>query len=274
LIPAVIVLTTLLLAIVSWDDVLGSEPLADPLGYENANAALILQATVGSLMLFKMGRRSALRAVGVTAAVGLGGLTLLVGSVAGDVLLALAAATVFPRRPQAARGTVWACAALLLFALMVTVGLGATFDNGARSGSIDRVADAAFSERRVALWHDALVIIGQRPGIGVGAGQFWLHSPVGRSDRDARWAHQEFLQHGAEAGVVGFLLLVCMFGWALGRLLVVPSPNTLVALGAGSVAILGIHACIDYVLHFVVLPISAAALVGTAVGNGSIEARR
>jgi hypothetical protein len=57
---------------------------------------------------------------------------------------------------------------------------------------------------------------------------------------------------------------VLVFVWGFARLWVHPAPDVMVALGAASLAALGLHACVDYVLHFPAVPLTAAALVGTA----------
>ena len=67
-----------------------------------------------------------------------------------------------------------------------------------------------------------------------------------------------------ELGWAGLALVVLVFLWGFARLWVHPAPDLVVALGAASLAALGIHASVDYVLHFPAVPLAAAALVGTA----------
>ena len=121
----------------------------------------------------------------------------------------------------------------------------------------------ALDVRRVVLWHQSLRIIGRRPG-GVGPGRFAEVDHAAQRDADVRWAHNEFLQEGVELGWAGLALLVLVFGWGFARLWVLPAPDIVTALGAASLAALGIHASVDHVLHFPAIPLTAAALVGTA----------
>jgi hypothetical protein len=67
-----------------------------------------------------------------------------------------------------------------------------------------------------------------------------------------------------ELGWAGFFLTVLLFVWAFVRLWMHPEPDVYVALGAAAVAVLGIHASVDYILHFPAVPLVAAALLGTA----------
>ena len=89
----------------------------------------------------------------------------------------------------------------------------------------------------------------------VGPGTFAQVDRTARRDADVRWAHNEFLQEGVELGWAGFALLVLLFGWGFARLWVLPAPDIVVALGAASLAALGIHASVDYVLHFPAVPL-------------------
>jgi hypothetical protein len=91
------------------------------------------------------------------------------------------------------------------------------------------------------------------------------------TDLDALWAHQEFLQIGAEAGGPAMLLLILLFLWALARLRVgEASTTTHVVAGLGVLA-LGLHASVDYVLHFWQVPVVAAALAAVPVATVARE---
>ena len=52
-IPATVVLVVVALGAWTWRDVLDGDPLGGPLGYQNANAALFVQAFVASLVLVR-----------------------------------------------------------------------------------------------------------------------------------------------------------------------------------------------------------------------------
>ena len=56
-----------------------------------------------------------------------------------------------------------------------------------------------------------------------------------------------------------------MFVWGFGRLWSVRAVDAFTALSAASLAALGIHGTIDYVMHFPAVPIMAAALVGAGM---------
>jgi O-antigen ligase len=112
----------------------------------------------------------------------------------------------------------------------------------------------------------------QRPLVGVGPGRFREESPLAVSDSDAAWAHNGFLQQGAEGGVPALVLAVSIFVWGFVRLLSIPQGRG-ASLAAASLTAVGIHACVDYVLHFPILPMMAAALVGAAVGAGPRSVR-
>ena len=157
-----------------------------------------------------------------------------------------------------ARGSIVAVALIFVAVLAGTVALGVGYRPGA-----DTVFVRALTERRLELWHESLALIADHPG-GVGPGRFQDVDPTALRDRDARWAHNEFLQQGVELGWAGLVLVVLLFLWGFARLWVHPAPDLVVALGAASLAALGIHASVDYVLHFPAVPLAAAALVGTA----------
>jgi O-antigen ligase len=144
--------------------------------------------------------------------------------------------------------------------LATTIVLGLTYAGGAS------VATSALTERRVALWHDALVIAGRYPATGAGFHRFEQLSPTARSDPDARWAHNEYLQVAAETGIPGLILVTSLVLWgflALAREPVLTSK----AVAAAGLAAVAIHASIDYVFHFVAIPVSAAALLGAALAH-------
>ncbi len=70
-----------------------------------------------------------------------------------------------------------------------------------------------------------------------------------RSTRDLRWAHDEFLQAGAEIGLLGYVLAVGLFLWGFAALGAGP-PGGLRRCRRPAWRSLGIQASVDYVLHF------------------------
>ncbi len=264
-IPAVLVGIAGVLLLVDVGGILADAPLRGPFGYQNATGAFFFQASVAGLMLAVSGPR-ALAVVGVLAAVGFAAVPLLAGSITAGVLILILPLLVPALRGRGgARAAIVACAGLVAAALIVTTVLGAAYDPaGDRTGGLDRLADATLTERRLVLWSEALDIMGARPVVGVGPGRFERVSPTALSDDDAGWAHHGFLQQGAETGIPGLVLLLLLFLWGFARLWVTRVSDAMVGLGAVALAGLGVHATVDYVLHFAAVPVAAAALVGTA----------
>jgi O-antigen ligase len=236
-------------------------PLQGPFGYANATAAFAAQACVAALLLALVAH-GVLRFVGAAAAAGFGITILTTRSWAAAIALPVALlVAVVVEQTRGGRAAVAACGGLFVAALVATVLLGAW----GRGGPLDRVIDETITGARVALWHDALVLSSERPVFGVGPGNFASASPVAASDRDLRWAHNEFLQSGAETGLVGYALVVGLFLWgfvALGA----GELGRAAALSAAGLATLGIHACVDYVLHFPFVAFAGAAVVGLGLG--------
>jgi O-antigen ligase len=243
---------------------LRSGPTQGPFGYANATAAFVAQACVAALMLVVLARGS-LRVVGVVAAAGFAGLLLVTETwtvVVGLPFLgglALGAA-----RLRGGIAPVAACAAVFGVVLVATIVLGA-IGAGRGFGPVDRVIGRTLSEERVVLWNEALAIAAEHPLIGVGPGRFALESPLASSDPDLRWAHHEFLQAGAETGLVGYALAVAIFLWGFVALAGVPA-GPVPALAAAALAVLGVHACVDYVLRFPAVTLAGAAVLGAGLG--------
>jgi O-antigen ligase len=273
LVPAVIVGGAALLA-VATPDVLRGTALGGPLGYANANGAFFLQAAVAGLMLAAASHATPVRVLGLFAAAAFGVVPFAARSVtSASLLLLLPTIGLLARAVADARAAVGICAVLFIVTLAATIVLGSTYAAGDRSGLTDRIVDASLDERRAALWHEALVMMGEHPTTGVGLGGFQELSPTARSDRDARWAHNSFLQHGAETGLIGLVLLTMLFLWGFASLGVTGMPDTVSVLGAVAAAALGIHACVDYILHFPAVPITAAALVGASRSRAIVLVR-
>lgn len=272
LVPAAVVAVAATVAMVS-PDTLSRSPLQGPFGYVNAAGAFFVQASLAGLMLAAATRAWPARIVGVLAAVVFAAIPFLRGSLAAAALIAfLPAAVLLARGARMVRAAVVACAGLFVLALTATVVVGALHQAGRGAGPLDGLVDRTLSERRAALWHDAIEIMRDEPVTGVGPGRFALVAPTAIGDRDARWGHNELLQQGAEQGLVGFALLLLVFLWGFARLWVSPSRDSVTALGAVALAALGIQASIDYVLHFPAVPIVAAVLVGVAQSSGQPSA--
>lgn len=245
--------------------------LGPPLGYANANAALYVQMAVAAAMAgvaFPTGPAMAiagpLAAAFVLAAVVSGSVTAIVVIAVVVVLSVLLAVG----RPAVGVGG----GALAVLALVTaTAFVGVARVNGAHSGLVSRAASLV-DERRVVLWADAAVLARDHPIAGVGPARFQNLSPTARSDSDARWAHSGFLQQGAEGGAVALALLLAAFGWGFARVWAAGAGAAFTAFGALSLASLGLHAGVDYVLHFPVVPLVAAALIGAATAPRPVPA--
>jgi O-antigen ligase len=255
---AVVLVAAVLLAW-AWPDVVDGRPMGRPLGYANATAALAVQAVAAASILAASSRTRTMRIIGVAAAAAFAAVPFVLGSIAGALLASVVIAVGAFGRLRRWRPLSAVALAVAFFSILLgTVALGATYENDGRASLIEVV----LSERRPALWKDALQQIGREPILGVGIGRFDDESQVARSDRDARWAHHEFLQVSAESGLVGGLLLVALVVWAIattGRDGVDP-PRA--AIAAAAVAALAVHSCVDYVLRFPIVPVCAAFLLG------------
>ena len=261
-VPAAVVAVALVLAIVSAPDLLRGAAGGMPFGYGNANGAFFAQSTVAALMI-AFGGRGLVRVGGAVAAVALAGLTVLSGSLAASVLIAvLPAVALAAAGARLVRVVVALCGLAVALALALTLVVAADEPGGGRPLLGDALAER-LSEQRLALWHEADRLMAERPLTGVGPLRFRVVSPVAGADPDRGWAHQGFLQQGAEGGLPGFTLLVLTFVWGFARLWATPGRDRVTALGAVALAVLGVHACFDYVLHFPAITMAAAGLVGT-----------
>ena len=245
--PTAVVAAAVIVVVGAQGDIFSRSPFVVPFGYAHVTWAFFVQATIASLMLAAAPGPVAVRVLAGVVAMALA--TIPFGTVvAGPVVFAaiLVGAMVFGRRPWA-RVAVIACGIVALLGLLGTTLLAARYAGLERRGGVDallhatsnacrgrecgpsgvegieRSLDRALAERRVALWHDAIAIIEEQPLFGVGPSRFSSESPIAMVDRDEPWAHQEFLQQGAETGLPGAILLVLLFGWGFDAGLVAPS---------------------------------------------------
>jgi O-antigen ligase/polysaccharide polymerase Wzy-like membrane protein len=265
--PAFLLVAAGAVALWSAGDLLTRAQLSKPLGYSNANAAFFVQAAVAALMVTVGAKTVRVQLMGGIAA-GVAILLIVAGSSAAatGVIILLPAIALLTATRWGAAGVALICAAVFLAVLAGTIYLGSSYSAG-RSDGVQRAGSRALSDRRLVLWHEAIAIIADNPGTGVGPQRFQQVSPTAQADQDARWAHHAFLQVGAEEGLPGLILLVAVFGWGFARLGVSGAPTSIVALGAAGLAAFGIHACLDYIMHFAAVPVSAAGLLGTAVAG-------
>lgn len=249
-------------------------PRAGPWQYSSITGAFFAQAAIAALMLAFQRWHVMLRAIAALVAVVFASVTIATKTwtAAIVVLLAVPAMALSWRRPTGPRLAVAGCAGFFVVVLAGATFLGVRYnfvDLGSKKANDASLADSylGLSERRVALWSDAIDIMAKNPSFGVGPDRFRVVSPVVQTDRDEPWAHNDFLQLGAETGILGFALLVAVILWCFARLFTVEVPNTITALGAVALTALGVHGSVEYILHFPAVVMAGAALVGTGIGT-------
>lgn len=269
----VVVVAAAVIVLASADDPLGRFPLSGPFGYTNASGAFFAQAAIAAVMLATIWRLLWTKIAAAAVAIGFAAVPFVIDSRAPALLLlTLPFFALIIRELKGPRAAVVGCAALFFTLLAVTGSLAATHDANDPPGLVDRVIGETLTERRVALWHEAFVLVRQHPGSGVGPGRFAVVNPLAQANRDVTlWAHHGFLQQGAEAGVPGLIILVLLFVYGFARLTGISTLNPAAVPGAVALAALGINASLDYVLHFAAIPITAAALVGAATGRATMR---
>ena len=228
---------------------------AGPLGYANANAALVTAAVAALLNGSSLVRDERLQRRLVMAAAAFGVAAVATGSRAGIVscLLLFLTWRYLPR--WSARTWQLVSAAVLAVGFGLTLVLATTLDH-TRSWLVN----ITFSEVRVALWADAVEMARSHLVTGVGPGEFAHLSAVARSDPDLRWAHSAPLQVLAELGLVGLVLLAGTIVWMIlrmGRMSVV-------------LAVLALQPMIDYVLAFHLVMAVYAVTLGSVAANAQL----
>lgn len=229
-------------------------------GYANAKAAFFVVAAVAAVTLAFRMRSSRGRALALVVATVFSVVPLTSRAAAASLLIAaLFVTTVAVWRGVGSRLLVTIMGVGLVVIVTATVVLAATGPE-----RVPDVGRSAFDVRRLALWHEATEIIRGHPVIGVGAGKFDEVSSTARSDPDNRWAHHEYLQIAAETGLPTSMLLLLFLLWEIRMGSPGSGTDGVRAMGAFAVLSVGIMASTDYILHFPLIPISVAALVGSA----------
>ena len=259
--PGVVVLWAIFLVVQFPRSIVSYAPLGAPFGYANAKGAFFALVVVAALTVLVRGPR-ALRPVAAAVAGGAAVVPFVSHSYAAALLaLAVPLTVLLVGGIVNWRAAVVVCAALFAVAVGLTIYVAASHDDS-ESSAVESEVTAVLTPTRVTLWSEAFDLMMRHPFQGVGPGHFRTESPTALSNDDFHWAHNGFLQQGAEQGVLGLALAIGIFIWGFARLALRPSAVS--ALAAAAMAILGIHACIDYILHFAILPVAVAALVGSA----------
>jgi O-antigen ligase len=249
---------------------LTGDPLSAPLGYANANAALIVQgaaaAALGAVVTAGGGRAALLGWSVLLAAC-----VPLTRSLTAAVLVVpvLLAAFLGSRVRRAAPLAVAGFAAVLA-TVALTLILAVSWETDAAARKVEGRLGSV--ERRVELWSDAIDLTTSSPLTGVGPGRFAHESPVARSDPDAAGAHSEPLQSAAELGLPGVALVLAISGWGFLALAGSEREPAVVAVGVAAWTALCVHSSVDYVLHFPALPVAAVVLLGVATARPSESA--
>lgn len=245
---------------------LTGQPDAPPLGYHNADAALLVLA-VGAACCAAWAapgkvRRFALRLTGAGAAVAALALGSAAGFAAGAtiVLCSLAAA----RMPSRLLGL-----AGLALAAAIAVGGSYAVAVDALPAGLSESLTGQLTQPRVELWHQAITLAERHPLRGVGPERFADESAtVPATDAPAAESPQSApLQLAAEQGVPGAALLAVAFGWVLCALWRSTRPTPVVLTAGAALTGLAMLASVDHVLSYAVVTAGAGFLAGIATAR-------
>ncbi|GAB2614898.1 hypothetical protein GCM10027168_54370 [Streptomyces capparidis] len=247
--------------VVAADGGLSGDGAAPPLGYGNANAALLVLAAGAACCAAwatgSRGLRTGLRLLALAAA----GLALALGSLLGcaaavGVLLCSLAAARTRRLPGLAG-----------LALCALTAVGATLLVATHALPAATTVETQLTRARVELWHDAADLVERDPVRGVGPDRFAEESAAARGQVATSKTHSAALQQAAEQGVPGLGLLACAYLWMLYALWR-SSRSTPVVLTAGA-ALTGLAALasVDTVLSYAAVTAGAGLLAGVATAR-------
>ena len=233
-------------------------PLAEPLGYANANAALAIQVGGIALVAAVRTRSRVLRWVLV-----LGAVTAMAVAIPNDSRAAIAVGLVLfgvalytivmvPRTSWK-----WLVAS---FGVVVTAIIGQVLiATGPKS-------ESWVSERRVSLWSDAVDLARSEPLFGHGPESFATASATAASDPDTQATHSVVLEMAAEVGFVGAALLLVLFAWTFVSLASAANVSAAIV-GGVAWAAFALQSLIDYVADFPMVVAAAGLSLGLARGS-------
>lgn len=248
-------------------------PGGPPLGYGNANAALYVQTTALAAIAALAATNDRWRTLWLLAAGGFLLLTagtqslaaLLTGLAVPAALFVTLTGTRPPRRVLAI-----GCLSVVLMAHLTALGLGSTYRPDGESSFTYAAVESSLSERRLALWSDAVSLAAAHPLDGVGPREFPEISPTAQITPDTRETHSGVLQMAAETGWAGAAALLCLLLWASIRPLLAPGEGGVTGHGvvaATAATALAVHVSVDYVLSFPVVVAMAALVLGAGTGR-------
>lgn len=262
LVPGVLVGAALCFAVVRLG-VLFGRPSPAPLGYSNAAGSFFMVAAGAALLLVARANAISVGSIGVLAACGFATVPLLNHTAAATILLALLPLSLLAHDLKGIRTVILVsgCAVLVTLAMAITLAL--LYGPASTHDFLRPLLESTISERRVLLWREALQMIAAHPLTGVGPSGFGMRSTF------ATWPHNEILHAGADTGLGGSILLLGLLAWGFARLWWGAADRG-TAVAAAVLGAVGVHSNIDYVLHYPVIGMAAAALVGA----GSIVSGR
>ncbi|MEV5437461.1 O-antigen ligase family protein [Streptomyces sp. NPDC052682] len=236
-----------------------------PLGHAGATAAVLTLAAgaaccaawASGVPAVRIVLRLSAAATAVTAAA-LGSVTT-TAACAAVLLCSLAAGRVRRRGP-----------ALVALAAVTAVVTGLTWAMAARAvpDGLAASLEGRLTPHRVGLWGDALRMVRQNAGLGVGPGRFGeLSATAAQSPLSDGKAHSAPLQQAAEQGVVGVVLLAAVFGWVVYALWRSPRPTPVVLTAGAALTALAVVASVGNALSFTAVSVGAGVLAGIATAR-------
>ncbi|MFE0633098.1 O-antigen ligase family protein [Streptomyces sp. NPDC058864] len=263
-VPAAAALTAVVLA-VALPGRLSGGPDTPPLGYANADAALMVLATGAACCAAWTARsrplRVGLRLLGATAA----GFALAVGSAAGfAACLGVVLCSLAADRTRRALGL-----AGLALALVVAIGGTCAVAVDALPPGLSASLSGQLTPARVRLWHDALETARAHPVRGIGPGRF-AEAGAGTAPSSSHGAgtpQSVPLQVAAEQGVPGVALLAASYVWLLWALQRSWRATPVVLTAAAALTGLAMQSAVDHVLSYPVVTAGAGLLAGLATSR-------
>lgn len=242
-------------AVVGAGLALVSIPAFGGLGYDNANAALAVQAT--AMVAVALAGRGAPRGLTAAALIPAFAIAVLTSSWAGGfialtVAVAALAPPLSPRAHRVTAGLAWT----------VVLGLAAAQVSLVLSGWQPAVLERPLSWARFVLWSDALDLAAERPLLGHGPGSFADLSSIGTIDPLLTRAHSSVLEVTAELGLVGLAILLAVI--TAGFVLLARTAGTASLVAIAAWAGLWAHSLVDFVADYPAILLAAGLVVGVA----------
>ncbi|MDJ0342867.1 O-antigen ligase family protein [Streptomyces sp. H10-C2] len=244
---------------------LSGDGTTPPLGYPNADAALLVLATGAACCAAWSATAPPLRLALRLLGAGAGGLALAIGSTAGfaasvGVMLCSLAAARMRRR----------LLALVGFALAAAIAVGGTYAVAADAlpPGLSASLTGQLTAPRVALWHDAVGMARDHPVRGVGPDRFRVaRSSALTSVEGPPTPQSAAFQVAAEQGLPGVALLAAAFAWVLCTLWRSPRATPVVLSAGAALTGLAMLAAVDHVLSYAVVTAAAGILAGLAAAR-------